>query len=116
MANGVVNVVVGLIQMDGGSPAFPADDDTRAQRENIDIYAVIKGAQYSFHVAFAVGDANFVVPTRYENTIVLGVRRHGMSFEIFELPPELIEQGRRSGGSIEVTGTGRQITGFDRRL
>lgn len=116
MADGVVNVVAGLIQMDGGSPAFPADDDARATKDNVDLYAVIKGAQYVFHVALGNDDGRFVVPTQHENVIVLGVRRKGFSFEIYELPPEVITEGQRRGGSIEVMGAGRRVTGFDRRL
>lgn len=111
MASGVVNVVAGLIQMDGGTPAFPEEEGV------VDIHAIIKGAAYSFHVALGSG-RRFVVPTKYETAVVLGVIRDGMSFRIYELTPEIIETGPRRGGSIEIElprGV-KPISGFDRRL
>lgn len=116
MADGVVNVVAGIIQMDGGNPAFPDEDDDRATKENVDLYAIIKGAQYAFHVCMADGDGNFAVPTRHSAVTVLGVTRKGMAFEIVELPAEVIAAGRKRGGSIEVSQKGRKITSFARRL
>lgn len=120
MASGVVNVVAGLIQMDGGSPAFPDEDDERAQRENIDIYAIIKGAQYSLHVTLGQRDGDeyrFVVPTAHEGVLVLGVIRDGMNFTICELPEQAIEAGTQRGGSVEVMMSEiTPIAAFDRRL
>ena len=67
--------------MCGGYPAFPTDDDTRVQDRKIDLYAVIRGAQFSFHVA--VGDltenrVRFTVPVEAaEDAFVIGVVRTG---------------------------------------
>ena len=49
-ASGAVNLVAGLVQMDGGTIAFPEPDDKRAEAENIHLYAIIRGAQYPLHI------------------------------------------------------------------
>lgn len=51
VADGAVNLIAGMIQICGGYPAFPTENDRRAKESKIDLYAVIKGAQYAFHVA-----------------------------------------------------------------
>ena len=104
--DGVVNVVAGIIQMDGGHPAFPEENDKQAARDNVDLYAIIRGANYALRVALGHQDdkrLRFVVPTRYENVIVIGVIRTGLSFEFYEVPLETIADGNRRGGSIEVS-------------
>lgn len=124
MASGVVNLVAGLIQMDGGHPAFPEESDTRAHKEHVDIYAIVRGANYALHVVLGEThgrQAQFVVPTGLgENVIVIGVIRDGLAFDLFELTPEVIEKhGTGRGGSIEITVEGsklRPINGFSQRL
>lgn len=120
LASGVVNVVAGLIQIDGGSPAFPDEDDDRARINNIDIYAIIKGAQYSLHVALGeqTGEGyRFPIPAKYDEVVVLGVIRAGMNFTVCEIPHDAIEGGHRRGGSIEVVLEKIEpIEAFDRRL
>lgn len=104
-ASGVVNLVAGLIQLDGGHPAFPDDADKTAQRDHVDLYAIIRGANYRFHVTLGEADAGrwrFVVPTNYQDIVVLGVIRNGFTARIVELRQEMIEAGTRRGGSIEV--------------
>lgn len=112
MADGAVNIVAGMIQMDGGHPAFPEEGG----KENVDLYAIIKGAQYALHICTADSEGKFAVPTRHQGITVLGLTRKGMSFEIVELSEEIIAAGRKRGGSIEVTEKGRKITTFSRRL
>ena len=123
LASGVVNVVAGLIQMDGGTPAFPPEDDQRARRDSVDLYAIIKGASYSFHVALGAAEdetAIFHVPAQHDAIIVLGVIRDENAFDIFELSDDVIEQyGTKHGGSIEVRVPGgalRRIQNFSSRL
>lgn len=124
-ASGAVNVIVGLIQMDGAAVAFPADDDVRAQKEKIDFYAIIKGVNYAIHVATGHADEDgawlFRAPPRYENIVVLGLVRNGMQFTVIELTHELIEGGKQQGGWIDVHLTEAQIaanvvTDFTKRL
>ncbi len=87
-ADGAVNLVAGFIQMDGGFPAFPEESDKRAQREHIDLYAIIRGANYAFHVSLAYqqdGDWRFPLPNMAEMPIVLGVVREGFSIRVIEI-------------------------------
>lgn len=102
--DGVVNVVAGLIQMDGGSPAFPQPGDMAAERNHVDIHAIIRGAKYDFHIVLADAQQRFHVPTDHGNVIVLAVvRNDGMKLQIYELASDVIDRvGVRHGGSIEV--------------
>lgn len=116
-ADGVVNVVAGFIQMCGSNPAFPEPSDKRAQREHIDIYAIIRGAQYAFHVVLAK-EGRFVVPVGAEETFVVGViRTSDLTCDFVEVDAESIAAGKRKGGFIEVENTGlKQIKTFAERL
>lgn len=127
-ADGAVNVVAGLIQICGGSPAFPDDKDRRAAEDKIDLYAVIKGAQYSFHVCLgerAGNEYQFAIPTEaVRSALVIGLIRTGdLAFRFFEMEGELIaERGQRKGGFFIVTApanpasTWKEITTFSERL
>lgn len=121
-ANGVVNVIAGLVQLDGGTPAFP--DATGP----IDLSAVIKAALYNFHIVLGHDDGekvSFAVSVGAENTVVLGVLRvtHA-SFEIYELPWEIVaSKGVKRSGHITLTvdrvdlgGSLRKIESFTNRL
>jgi hypothetical protein len=105
-ADGAVNLVAGLIQMDGGHPAFPVADGRSTEHSPVDIRAVIRGAAYDFHIALAEVSGTrlrFAIPVDYRAVMVLGVLRDGFSLRVVELSPELIERrGTRRGGSIEV--------------
>lgn len=122
MADGVVNVVAGLIQMDGGRPAFPADDDKRAEEEGIDLYTIIKGANYAFHISLGEIEGKklrFPVPAKNDAVIVLGVIRDGLNLKIFEISHDVIATGVRRGDSISVETTEsalRPVKGFSERL
>lgn len=106
-ADGVVNVVAGFIQMCGSNPAFPEASDKRATREHIDIYAIIRGAQYAFHVALATETPDgmrFTIPVGAAETFVVGViRTDDLECQFYEIP--VLTEGRRKGGAIEVVGT-----------
>lgn len=112
LAGGSVNLVAGLIQMAGGSVAFPDPEDARAERDNIHIVAIIRGASYSIHVtagsAGEDGKLRFPVPrVRGDYLVVLGVVMEGMSARVFELTPDVIATGKpdradRRGRKIEV--------------
>lgn len=107
-ADGAVNLVAGMIQICGGHPAFPSDDDETAAQQKIDLYAVIKGAQYRFHVVLAQqmpDGLRFSVPVEAtESAFVIGVLRVGdLSFKLFELDRERIEAvGTRRAEAIMV--------------
>jgi len=117
-ADGVVNVVAGFVQMCGGNPAFPERGDKRAAREHIDIYAIIRGAQYAFHVALE-RDGHFAVPHGAGDTFVIGVVRTGdLAVSMFEIDAEALSNGKRKGGFTEVAASKdlRPITTFTERL
>lgn len=109
-ASGAVNLIAGLIQMGGGTPAFPDEPG------DTDLTAIIKGAQYSIHVATADHTDKgwkFAVPIGALNDLVLGVIRTGeMSFRIVELDADGLEsEGRRNGGHLVVTMSDDLLTG-----
>lgn len=116
-ADGVVNVVAGFIQMCGSNPAFPDPSDKRARREQIDIYAIIRGAQYAFHIALEK-DGRFFVPVEAEETFVVGVvRTSDLTCEFVEVTTDAIGEGKRKGGFIEVLNNGLpKIKTFAERL
>ncbi|WP_155913494.1 helix-turn-helix domain-containing protein [Asticcacaulis sp. AC466] len=107
LADGIVNVVAGFIQMHGGSPAFPEPNDKRARSEAIDLYTVIRGAQYAFQIALGTEDGDgvkFSVRPAGEGTFILGAVASGdFSIEIIEIDHEgLAEVGTRKNGLIEL--------------
>ena len=128
-ADAGVNIIAGLIQMYGWSQAFPAANDARAKEADIDLYAVIRGAHYSFHVALGVRKVDgwhFTVPNgAVKDAMVLGLMRsNGFTFKIVELDGDGIRStGQRKGSAYEVIipedGSGhpwKEITGFAERL
>lgn len=124
--DGAVNLVAGFIQMDGGYPAFPQEGDRRAQEDNVDLHAIIRGASYNIHVALGEKEGkllSFTIPSPYENVCVLGVIRDaGFRIQIYELSNDLIrEHGKHRGGSVdlqvEIGQQGlRKIDSFSKRL
>jgi hypothetical protein len=117
-----VNIVAGLIQLDGGTPAFPEATGP------IDLSAVIKAALYNFHIVLGRIDdekASFAVSVDADATVVLGVLRVShASFEVYELPWDMIESlgVRRSSHitlSVDLATLGdsvRRIESFANRL
>ncbi|MER8924277.1 hypothetical protein [Mesorhizobium sp. M0859] len=124
VAGGAVNAVAGFIQMDGGHPAFPMEEDREAESKKIHLYAIIRGAKYSFHISPALGEGDgrhFLVPHEAEGTIVLGIIRDGpFSVRILELDWDTIRAaGTRKSTGFDVPLDGRQwreITSFAERI
>lgn len=108
MADGAVNVVAGVIQMQGWTPAFPDERDSHARESNIDLYAIIKGQQYAFHVALATKTDDhyrFTLPASRGGARSLGVvPENGSSFcfRFVELDEALISASEARGGFLEV--------------
>jgi hypothetical protein len=107
LVDGAVNLVAGLIQMNGGHPAFPESDDERAEKSRIDLYAIIKGAQYAFHVSTAQevpGAQRFILPTNYMEAFQMGVVLTDMAgITLIEITEDLVEQrGTKKGHGFEV--------------
>lgn len=116
--SGMVNLVAGMIQMAGGTIAFPA-----AQTENDpDILAIVKGTQHQIKVALAVatGDNNFrfAVPTQHEGLTVIGlIDEGGMGYTLLRITSDIIAaHGARKGEHtiVEIKKSGRMfLTGGD---
>ncbi len=125
-ADGAVNLVAGIIAMSGGHPAFPQGDDEVAKTGKIDLYAVIRGAQYRFHVTSGYKEDDswkFVFPVEAVGSVIIGVTRVGeFCFEFLEIDSETIEtQAKRKSGVYEITKTPesvgwRKINTFGARL
>jgi hypothetical protein len=116
--NGAILVVAGLIEMAGGQPAFPTQEDKRAKSDSIDLYAIIRGAQSAMHISPGRGEGDemkFAVPSTFKNVIQVGVRMvDDFSIRMIEIPEEVIaEKGNRRGGSIEVTLTPDEMAAFE---
>lgn len=108
--NGAVTVLAGLIQMSGGSPAFPNESDARAKQERIDLYAIIRGAQYAFHVSAGVtkGDTvQFNVPVDATNCVIIGaVLRDNLVIEFYEIPREVVVSAPVKSGAHNIAVNG----------
>jgi hypothetical protein len=107
MADGMVNVIAGLVQMDGGSIAFPKEGDRDAKERGIHLYAIIRGARYTIHVAAAEkltsGRFRFFVPLNRTETIVIAAVRNKFRFDVFEIEERFIaKHGRRRGNTVEM--------------
>mgnify|MGYP001809799010 CR=1 FL=1 len=94
-ADGVVNMVAGLIQLDGGHPAFPEADDQQARADRIDLYAIIKGGKFNLHIALGRETDDgylFTIPKGAERSLILGVIRTGpFCVDVIELDQETVE-------------------------
>lgn len=125
IGDGVVNVVAGFIQIGGGHPSYPEEDDELAQAGKVDLYAIIKGTHYRFHIAKFGGErcGYFIVPQEARgHSIVLGVvPRPDFQVIIYELDWETIETvGARKENVYEVriadSHRFRQVKSFAERL
>ena len=106
-ADGAVNLVAGMIHMAGSTPAFPDPDDRKASDAKVDLYAIIKGGQYSLHVTVGIGDAGdwtVAVPVGALGCLVVAVLPYGeFRYHVLELDGESLEElGKRKSGAIEV--------------
>lgn len=125
VADGAVNLLAGVIQMNGGNPAFPVEGDRRAERNHIDLYAIIRGAQYAFHVSLAAkADVGyrFTVPSEWEDAFQMGVIMvDPTTFWFIEIGEFDVAKGTKRGGFVEVTishreAEKRRITNFSQRI
>lgn len=125
LVDGAVNLVAGLMQMDGATIAFPDEDDRYALSQHIDLQAIIRGASYPIHVVVAEerenGQCIFSVPTDLRNTVPIGVLRlDGFNFSIYEITDVAIEMGtpgRQGKIEVNVRDEGvREIQSFKERF
>lgn len=126
LADAAVNLLAGMIQVHGGHPSFPAEGDERATRDKIDLYSIIKGAHYNFHVVPGTEtEKGFVFPVqarRGPDVIVLGIVQigEGFNFRVFEITDDVISQyGRNRDNRIDVITSLdalKEITTFAERI
>jgi hypothetical protein len=112
--SGAVNVVAGLIEMDGCHAAFASEAE---QKRGVDLHAIIKGAKYDFAVVVA-DEGVFRVPSGTDG-VVLGVVKHGFAVEIYEVSEAAINRGANRGGMVEVKTTAKglkRVETFAQRL
>lgn len=121
MATGGVNVVAGLIALDGGHLSFPQEGDRSAF--GADLYAIIKGAHYKFKVvAPKTGDdgLTFDIPLNYADLFLIGlVRKDHFSFDLIELDADTIEKHKsmKAGATtLKVEKNGQSYTTRGDRL
>lgn len=106
-ADGAVNVVAGFVQMCGGHPAFPVEGDARAAAQKIDLYAIIRGAQYAFHVVTGTRSESgwrVTIPVEAREAVVIAALPvSDLNCEFVEMDWSVVEEvGKRKGGAFEV--------------
>jgi len=129
-AGGGVNLIAGMIQLAGGTPAFPAPGDA----SQADLFAIIQGIQYAFKVFVgrirSGGEVLFEVSGLAQNVVVLGLIEKGpFQWDVVELDPDTVAnhvRRKRGHGRLVVRKRGktytvggkklRQIEGFSQRL
>jgi transcriptional regulator with XRE-family HTH domain len=124
LASSATNIIAGFIQADGGHPAFPQEDDAVAASKHVDLYAVIRGINYSFHITIPLGEGehtHFAVPVDARGSVVLALVTIGrFSFKVLELDWDALDSvGVRKGGTIVVPMNAhqwREIESFSQRL
>lgn len=118
-AEGIVNVLAGVIQIDGGHPAFPEPGEIP------DLFAIIRGARYNFKVVLAEaadnGTYRFLLPPKVDGLVLIGaVRTAPHNFAFYEIPPERVaDEGKRSATTVTLTtelSSLTQIQSFGQRL
>jgi hypothetical protein len=104
-ASAYVELVSSLIQLDGGSTSLPQENDEK--KSYVHMYAIIKGAMYSIHVALVLttdGEIKAIVPASFEDcTVLCAIRKTGFAFDVVEITSEAIaKHGARKATGTEV--------------
>ena len=101
-AEGAVNVLVGLTQLNGGAVAFPGPNDPRAAY--VDFYSIIRGVQRAFHVSLAQelpdGRYRFNLPIEHTDCELVGaVQRAPMRVDYLRMESDRVaKHAIRRGG------------------
>jgi hypothetical protein len=103
-ASGAVNLIAGMVQLCGSTPAFPAKEGP------IDLQAVIRAAMFNFHIVYGVPNTKgFTFSVRIDATeclVIAVVQLEPLQFEVFELDWKKIESlGSRKSGHFVVNET-----------
>ncbi len=121
--NPLTTILATLITNDGGTIAWPADDDRQAVEGAVDIYAMIKGVKYAFRVAAGTTEdstTSFALSSTSDKAVTLGIVQDGFCFKVFDLT-EFIDQAEpaETGGlklAVDSAALGEhEITTFSKR-
>lgn len=116
--DGAVLLVMGYMTLAGASCAQPGDTDPR--RAFVDFYAILRGMQFSMHVAYGRETSSGVfilpIPKEFKEARTIGVLPIGKGkFEFMDLPVAAIDQHKsRKGGDYVISMNrieGRYVTG-----
>lgn len=105
-AEGAVNVVTGLLQMNGSRCAFPSDNDPNAAY--VDVYSIQRGVQLAIHISLgkllAANQVRFIIPKEYENCRVIGVvHARANRVHLLNMTHDMIDKYKsRKGGFYEI--------------
>lgn len=105
-ADGSVNLVAGLVQMDGGHIAFVEPDDP--QSAYADFHAIIHGKAHLIKVNVGTmtngKQVNFSLPNEHDRVTTIGVVKGAPGeYRLYRIPSELVQKyGTPRGGYIEL--------------
>jgi hypothetical protein len=119
LAGGAVNLVAGLIQLDGGVIAFPDENEPF-----VDVHAIISGRHFPIRVVVADDHEDwgvgFALPGAPSGAIYVGVvRTTGLKYSLYLISPLAIDAGRpdRASRYVCLRDEGvRQISSFQKVL
>lgn len=103
---GAVNVVTGLLQLNGANCAFPGEKDPAASY--VDVYAINRGVQLSIHVSLAKegppAQFKFVIPKEYDLCKVVGVvHARANRVHLINMTHDMIQKyATKKGGFLEI--------------
>jgi transcriptional regulator with XRE-family HTH domain len=107
-ANGAINYLAGLIQLNGGTIAFP-DDSKPSAEHTPDLYAILGGKQHTIEVNLVTpdedGEFSLTVPAKFEDLVVIAVAetKTPTVFDLIRIPTEVIQaSGKRKGGYLTL--------------
>ncbi len=104
VADGVVNVVAGMIQMSGGHIAFPDEGE-----EGVDIIAIYQGKKIDIEVSLSrdveENVFRFTFQSYHPGKVFIGaVRLNKTKLEYLRIPAGLVkDHGHRKGGYLDIT-------------
>lgn len=112
---GVVSLIAGMIQMNGGDVSPTSADDPA------DLNAMIRGGHYRLKIVLGVAEADgvrFDVPaSSSDGVLTLGVvQRENLCFDVFELDVRSAEGKKTPQGAVFDPAKLHQIKSFSRRI
>jgi hypothetical protein len=107
-ATGAVNMVAGLIELNGGRTAFPNEGDERTRNTNLG--AIIKGVGHAFYVTLGYPtnqhpeEYRFTYPPKRTDVIILGVvHSSALACDFIRFPDEALDAHEiKKGGHAEI--------------